>query len=250
MWEKIKAFFAWLKANFHNGPVEPVVVVPPPKPTPDNPNPKPSMRLLGIDVSHYEPRLNWSMAHDNGRVMWMYTKATEGISHVDALLDEHIGDAKAAGVIVGAYHFFRCSLDAKAQAEHFLKTVAHMPLDLPHCLDWESSSADGIAPSIQKMKAKIWLDAVEKASGKVPVIYGGESHLRSLALGPEFARYPLWLAHYGVAESSLKIPQPWRWYTMWQFTDAGSVPGLAANHHVDSNYFAGSIEDLKVLCKM
>jgi lysozyme len=206
-------------------------------------------RILGIDVSHYEPALDWKMASGPGQVKWMYTKATEGTGHVDSSLGKHVGGAKASGVLCGAYHFFHASMDAKVQADLYLKTVSGLSLELPHCLDWESSSADGVASAIQKMKAHTWLDIVERASGKTPVIYGGESFLRELSLDASFAKYPLWLAHYGVPESRLKIPAPWKKYTMWQFTDAGSVPGLAPGHHVDSNYFQGSLEELQALCK-
>jgi lysozyme len=203
-------------------------------------------KLLGVDVSHYEPALDWAKAKSGG-VLWMYTKASEGTGHLDVMLHKHCDSARAAGVLNGAYHFFHASMDAAAQAAFYLKCVDGMKLDLPHCLDWESSSADGVAPAIQKAKAKTWLDAVERATGKIPVIYGGEAFLRELNLGEEFVRYPLWLAHYGTTESHLRIPKPWSKYSMWQWTDAGIVPGLASGHHVDCNWFQGTIEDLKKL---
>ena len=208
---------------------------------------KPSgKKTLGIDVSHYEPALDWSKAKLGG-VEWMYTKATEGAAHVDSSLHMHVGSAKGAGVLTGAYHFFHANIDGAVQAHLYLKTVAGMNLELPHCLDWESSSSDGQSSAKQQLEAKKWLDIVEAATGKVPMIYGGLSHLKDLKLGPEFARYPLWLAHYGV--SSTLVPAPWKEYTAWQFTDAGSVPGLASGHHVDTNWFNGSIEELRNFAK-
>lgn len=196
-------------------------------------------RILGVDVSHHEPALDWQKAKAGG-VQWMFTKATEGLHHVDIMLHQHVGSAKGAGVLTGAYHFFHPSASGLDQANLYLKSVSDIHLELPHCLDWEV--ADSQTSLAQQKQAKAWLDTVEKKSGRVPVIYGGSAFLRNLKLGPEFARYPLWIANYGVNEPH--VPQPWKQFTMWQYTDAESVPGLAPGHHVDANVFLGSVEDL------
>lgn len=203
----------------------------------------PIARVRGIDVSHYEPPLDWSKAKAFG-VEYMFTKATEGAGHIDSLLNKHVMQARAAGVLTGAYHFFHANVNATAQANLYLDTVKNLPLDFPHVLDWESSSGDGVSADIQATRAKTWLDIVEKATGRTPIIYGGESHLRELRLKPDFARYPLWLAHYGVKEASLHVPAPWGYFTFWQYTDAETVPGLEPGHHVDANWFRGSVSDL------
>ncbi|CAK0739625.1 lysozyme [Azospirillaceae bacterium] len=113
---------------------------------------KPQGKVLGIDVSHYEPPLDWKKAFGGG-VRWMYTKASEGLSHKDILLHKHCDDAKAAGVYTGAYHFFHASQPGEPQAEHYLKTVEGMKFDLPHCLDWESRALTGWR-SVQGRKSK------------------------------------------------------------------------------------------------
>lgn len=232
-------------------PGSPTIPDPPktnPAPPPSIPPPSSTTQILGIDVSHYEPALDWVKAKAGG-VQWMYTKATEGTGHVDAMLHDHVDAARSAGVYTGAYHFFHADQDAKVQAEFFLKTVADTHLDLPPCLDWESSSANGQTSSAQMLSAMIWLNTVQNATGRRPVIYMGESFAISLKLGPAFAQYPLWLAHYGVTRERLKIPAPWSFPTMWQYTDAQTVPGLATGHHVDADWFFGSLDDLKAFAK-
>ncbi|CAK0739612.1 lysozyme [Azospirillaceae bacterium] len=86
------------------------------------------------------------------------------------------------------------------------------------------------------------LISLKKRLEKSPSFTGAQL-LKGLHLDESFTRYPLWLAHYGVLTTL--TPAPWKQWTMWQFTDSGSVPGLASGHHVDSNYFNGSIEQLK-----
>lgn len=227
---------------------------------PDAPAPKPiesvspvplnpKARTLGIDLSHYEPRLvSWTDAKMYG-VDWMYTKATEGTGSVDAMLKTHVSDAKAAGVLTTGYHFFRASQSAEAQASHYLQAVAGMNFELPHILDWELD--DGESKNVNKQKALVWLDLVEKASGRVPIIYMGESFAVEMGLGPEFAKYPIITAHYGTTESRLKVPPPFKKLFAWQYSESETqIPGLAMGHGVDANWFFGSVDDLKAFAKV
>lgn len=197
------------------------------------PQPPQVGRVRAIDVSHYEPRLDWKKAKLGG-VMKMYTKASEGVSHKDKLLQVHVNDAQGAGVLCGAYHFFHEEFDGLDQAHFYLNAIKGMRLELPHCLDWESSSGDG------RDEALLWLRSIEAATGVRPIIYSGYAHIKELVLSEEFSKYPLWMAHYGISEKQLKIPAPWRSLFGWQYTDHEGPPiiqGLAAGHTVDANWF-------------
>ena len=136
-------------------------------------------KLLGIDVSHYEPEIDWNEAKSFG-VDFMFTKATEGLFFIDKLLKKHIEGAKQAGILTGVYHFFHAGNSGDGQADHFLKVVHGLDIDLPLVLDWEQASADNQPASIQKSRAQIFLDEIESASNKKPIIYGGSSFLKEL----------------------------------------------------------------------
>jgi lysozyme len=207
-------------------------------------------RIQGVDVSHWESRLNWSLTKASG-VHWMFAKATEAIGFKDKYFKFHIEDAKKAQVKVGAYHFFEAKFSGIDQADHFLKYIAEckVTLDLPLCLDWEVGSDGGLPVATQKTRALEFLQRLESKTSRVPIIYGGYAFLRDLNLSDAFKRYPLWLAHYGIQENKLKVPKPWSDWTMWQYTDAGHVPGLPQKEEIDLNYFKGSLEDLEKLCK-
>ncbi len=224
--------------------VAPVIPLPVVNPKPVLAPPLNSSRVLGIDTSHYEPAVDWIKAKAAG-VQWMYTKATEGTGHVDSMLHQHVLEARAAGVLTGVYHFFRASADPVEQANLFLRTVKGLKVDLPYILDWEIS--DGMSGAVNRSKAKVWLEIVEKADGRTPWVYGGESFLAGMTPDAAFARYFLILAHYGIVQAQLKVPAPWPKAIAWQFTDALSLPGLAPGHHVDANYFLGSLQELKAL---
>ena len=50
------------------------------------------------------------------------------------------------------------------------------------------------------------------------------AHVIDTAAEPAIARYPLWIANYGVQEPN--IPAPWTSYSAWQHTSSGRVPGI------------------------
>lgn len=201
--------------------------------------------IQGIDVSHFEPPIDWVKAKSVG-IEWCYAKASQGISFVDETCGAHTGAARAAGVLTAAYHFFMANLDGAVQAGLFLSAVKGMTFDLPFILDWEQGSVQGQSPQAQINEAMKILDQMETASGKIPWIYMGASLAENLKLPPIFARYPLIIARYD--RDMGPVPPPWSSITAWQYTDSASLLGVSEGHTVDSNWFLGSQADLQAFC--
>jgi GH25 family lysozyme M1 (1,4-beta-N-acetylmuramidase)/LysM repeat protein len=204
----------------------------------------------GIDVSYWDAGIDWPKVRATGQ-RFVFAKATEGDFYSDPTFDDNWFGAKSAGLLRGAYHFFRCNVDAKKQADYFInyvKTVNDNG-ELPPVLDLESNDAqkkEKIIPAV-----KIWLDRVEGAFGKKPIIYSGQYFLQdylSEAGGgpPAWAKdYPLWLAQYPnqyVEGSKPYLPRGWYNWTIWQYSEKGAVNGINAS--VDMNLFNGSLDDL------
>jgi lysozyme len=199
----------------------------------------------GIDVSHYQPAIDWATVVRAG-FQYCFIKATEGSASVDRSFARHWEDARKAGLIRGAYHFFRPAVPVAAQASLFLRTVKLLqPGDLPPVLDLEVPQEwTGILPRERTALAVGWLEAVEHQLGATPIVYLSPS-FASCILGntTELARYPVWLAHYTMAETPL-VPKPWSSWTFWQHSN-GRTPGVSVP--VDLNRFNGSRNDLKAL---
>lgn len=195
--------------------------------------------VAGIDVSPWNGRINWPRVKMAGKD-FVFIKATEGSGYVSTTFDYDWAQSKAAGVLRGAYHFFRPQDDAVQQAELFLETMGELGLDdLPAVLDWEVSDSVSVATQIQK--ALTWLQIVEQATGKIPIIYVSPSFWNSLGNPQSFIRYSLWIANYQV--SCPWVPAPWSRWTFWQTGDSGSVDGIASN--TDTNLFNGTLADLR-----
>ena len=199
----------------------------------------------GIDVSHYQPAIDWATVVRAG-FQYCFIKATEGMASVDKSFARHWQDARKAGLIRGAYHFFRPTLPVASQAALFLRTVKPLqPGDLPPVLDLEAPQDwTGIAPKERPALAVRWLEAVEHQLGVTPIVYLSPTFAGDILENTaELVRYPVWLAHYTMAESPA-VPKPWRAWTFWQHSN-GRTPGISVP--VDLNRFNGSRDDLKAL---
>ena len=193
--------------------------------------------LPGIDVSHWQGAIDWDGVAGDG-VEFAFIKATEGGDYTDPRFAANWAGARQAGVVRGAYHFFRPQTDAMAQAAHFLRTVPLAPGDLPPVLDVEVT--DGRSLDVVAAGVRTWLQEVERATGRRPIIYTRASFWTA-QMGGGYGGYPLWVAHYGVA--SPNIPSGWSGWTFWQHSDAGRVDGIAGD--VDLNWFNGDRDALE-----
>ncbi|MFZ5904244.1 MAG: GH25 family lysozyme [Chloroflexota bacterium] len=204
----------------------------------------------GIDVSYWDAGIDWPKVRATGQ-RFVFVKATEGTTFVDSTFDDNWTGAKNAGLLRGAYCFFRPNVDAAKQADLFIKTVKAMKDsgELPHVLDLESHDNQSKSKIISQ--AKIWLDAVEAAFGRKPIIYSGQyflqDHFSETGGGPPtWAKdYPLWLAQYPYQYTPGQqpfLPRGWFKWAFWQYTDKGVVNGI--NAAVDMNVFNGTLEEL------
>jgi len=219
--------------------------IPAPKPTgpvqtdPTNPTGCPLQNFgEGVDVSNYQPDTSWSTAVSNG-VQFAFIKATEGVTIINGDFSTDWSATAAQGIIHGAYHYFHPSDDAAQAAQIFLSTVGSLaPADLPPMFDWETS--DSLPAATVIANAQTWLDAVENATGRTPVIYTNPNYWSSIGHPPAFARYPLFIADY--IHSCPEVPAPWTSWTFWQYGQ-GPVTGITTT--VDLDFFNGSFATLE-----
>ncbi len=205
--------------------------------------------LPGIDVSHHNGRIDWDAVAGEG-VVFAYAKATEGTVMRDPRFSSNWKGMRDAGLLRGAYHFFRPAQSVERQAERFLARIGEpAPGDLPPMLDLEETSRAsdewlGIERSRRTLLALAWLDLVERALGRKPVVYTRAGFIRNTLGDPgALTGYPIWLAQY--ASAAPTVPAGWNTWSIWQHTDRGRVAGIAGN--VDLDRFNGFRADLLAL---
>ena len=213
----------------------------------------------GLDVYNGTGTIDWAKVHASGRG-FAFIKATQGDYNTQSSFPTNWAGAQANGMRRSPYHFFDATIDGVVQAQAFLTAVeATGGLgvgDLPAMLDIECPTAATAGASqancehsgdsgwataaVLKQRIFDWLETVENATGRKPIIYSYPSWFAAVAMtDARLAGYPLFIASYN---SCATIPQPWTTAVFWQYSATGTVPGLAAGADVDR--FFGSDADL------
>ncbi len=194
----------------------------------------------GIDVSKWQGTIDWARVKNAG-IAFAFIRVSDGANSHDSKFASNWANARAAGVIRGAYQFFRPAQSVTAQADLLLDAIggSYTPGDLPPVIDVESNG--GLSPTTVASRVRQWVDRVQAALGVTPIVYTGKYFWRDEVGSPaSFESSPLWIAQY----TSLcpDLPGPWSKWTFWQYTSSGSVSGIAG--HVDTNRFNGTLADL------
>lgn len=174
----------------------------------------------GIDVSHYQGRIDWPKVRNDG-IVFAIMKATQGLRAVDPRFKFNWEASKKAGLSRGAYHFLEPDQDGTAQAQHFLRTVEFTKGDLIPAVDVERKG-EALTRTL-----KDFLAEVKKSLGVDAVIYVSPSfwneHLADAFEEP--LPNPLWIAEYDVsAPKTTRGIGPW---LVWQYSKTGRVDGIA-----------------------
>jgi lysozyme len=200
----------------------------------------PDTELHGIDVSHYQRRINWDTLSGNPDVDFAFAKATEGADYVDSLFARNWEEMRRNGIKRGAYHFFRAYGCGYEQAIHFLQNVDLQPGDIAPVLDIELTN--GIPRELFVEEIRIWLQTVERCLHVKPIIYTNQNFYENYLAG-SFENNPLWIARYSSESPMLTTGKRW---DFWQYSHKGYLTGIKGN--VDMNFFNGSRRSLEQLC--
>ena len=194
----------------------------------------PSQWLRLIDVSNWQPNIDWHQVAGSG-IVGAYIEYGDG-GFTSPTWQAQSAGAASAGLSWGLYYFARpTSTDPIASADRFM--AAANGGNLPPVLDLEDSTASGSQASAW---AQAFLARCAQDGGRVPTIYTGLGY--SWANDPALTAWPLWLAAYPWGYNPVPnvalLPVPsagvWGSWSGWQFTSVGQVPGIPGQVDVDA----------------
>ena len=192
------------------------------------------MKPAFIDLSHHNSISSDLIDAQESGIMGVIHKCTEGTTYKDEKVEARYYLTNEAGLLWGVYHFVRPG-SMRDQVDFFLRSSEDVwDGNTLFALDWEDTRVS-LDDAIEFMA--ILAEEIERS----PVLYSG--HVLKEALGGKpdltLSRYRLWLAQYA---SEPELPPGWDKYWGWQYTDKGTVPGIA--YPVDLNAFDGTEEEL------
>jgi autotransporter-associated beta strand protein len=232
-----------------------------------------AQRPLGIDVSSYQGgSINWINVRNSG-VTFAWAKAAEGTStdgfigpDPDFTINE--ANAKAAGVLIGAYYYCHPEVDtgtagADAEAAYFWSIARNYLTNggayLMPMLDFEQD-VNSASPAYTAATLSEWVnewcqDVVNfgKSNGVsvTPVVYtyisyaAGDSG-NGPGVNDTVTQWPLWMANTQYSDPQTGAPggtSPWSTWILWQYCTTNVVSGVTTGA-VDQDVFDGTAAQL------
>jgi GH25 family lysozyme M1 (1,4-beta-N-acetylmuramidase) len=194
---------------------------------------------FGIDVSKWQGTINWASVKSAG-VKFAIIRVSDGTGYSDSQFTANWSNAKAQGILRGAYQFFRSNQDPIAQADLLISRLnTYGRGELPPVIDVETT--DGQSPATVASRVGQWLNRVKSQLGVTPIVYTGSYFWESNVQSSAYSSYPLWIAHW--TSGCPTIPSAWSGWKFHQYSDSGSVSGISGA--VDLNRFNGSLSQLQ-----
>ncbi len=193
--------------------------------------------IAGIDVSAYQPNMDWTAVKSHG-TKFAYIKATEGTSYKSSTFTRQYNGAAGVGIVHGAYHFATPNTASGArQADYFVahggggKADGHTlpgvldieknPYGDDQCYDMSHAKMDSwISDFLHEYHARTgrhaiintfrdwWITCTGNAGAKPGSVFG--------------VTYPLWVNDHKATAAKVPVPSAWTSYTIWQWTDRGT----------------------------
>lgn len=206
---------------------------------------------FGIDVSKYQGTIDWKKVAESGvdfvmvRVGYRTQKTGEIIADTNAKYN--MQEAQKYGIKVGAYFFSTAITEAEAmeEANWVADYISKYKITYPvayNCEGYEdTNNRQNTLSKTQRTNMALTFLKTIRGRGYTPMFYGAKNEIEGEAKW-ETSRisstYKIWVAQY----PSVPYPQTTAssysgTHAMWQYTNAGSVPGISKPVDVNIAYF-------------
>lgn len=181
--------------------------------------------IWGVDVSDHQGRIDWRAAAQSN-VSFAFIKATEGSTYVDPDFAPDLAQARSAGLLVGAYHFFTLCSPGASQAANFLKIAPPGSTALPPAVDLELSGNCSARPSLSEVRSQLsdFVKLVAEATSQPVIFYVGASFEQ---------RYPLQDIESDLLWKRSILVRPSGPWAIWQVDGFAHIEGITGPVDLD-----------------
>ncbi len=212
----------------------------------------------GIDVSKWQGKIDWARVKNAGidfAIIRIGYRGENGVIYRDDNADYNIQQAQKAGVLVGVYFFSTAinTTEAREEAAWTAQAIKGYKISYPVVYDCEGYASESSRmhniDAVARTDNAIEFLSYIKNSGYDAMIYGAKADFENANYW-DIARiekdYRVWVAHYSQAVYPTKqTPSYSGRYDMWQYTNRGTVDGVAGNCDMAVAYFTTAEADAK-----
>lgn len=194
---------------------------------------------VGMDVSSQNGAIDWDEVSDAGISFAMlrvgYRGASSGALIEDSRFEENISGAIEAGIPVGVYFFTQAENETEAveEASMVLKLIRQYDVDYPVFLAGGSAGKKARAEKLSGEERTEVYGAFLKtiaAAGYETGVFAQNLWLEEELDAGSLSDYHTWLSEYR------DVPSYGAYYSMWQYTSQGSIPGVDTDVSLDLCY--------------
>lgn len=192
----------------------------------------------GIDVSEHNGVIDWAQVKASG-IDFVIIRCGYGMDYSkqdDLYWQRNVSECERLGIPYGVYIYSYATdtVRAKSEAEHVLRLVQGHNLSYPIFFDMEDKSTENLSNGQLAEIADTFCSAITDAGYPVGV-YANLNWWYTKLTDSRFSQWYRWVAQWN---STCTYTGD---YTLWQYSDVGSVPGISGN--VDMNYLIGYPKD-------
>ena len=187
---------------------------------------------LGVDISYHQKKIDWEALKKSPCEFIMlrcgYRGYTEGGLVEDEKFREYADAAVEAGYPIGVYFFTQALTEeeALAEADFVMDLIKDYPISYPVVLDTEYVASESARTNLTELtkeeRTQLVITFCEriKENGYYPMVYASENWLRRNLDASMLQPYEIWAPQY-LDKNDFMYD-----FTIWQYTDAGNIPGI------------------------
>ena len=190
----------------------------------------------GIDVSKHQGNINFYKVKNAG-VDFVILRAGYGkfAKQKDEMFETNYRQCKANGIPCGVYWFsYAKNVEAaKQEAAACLEVIKGKQFEYPIYFDLEDSNIvklSALGKNTCSEIARAFMTEIEKA-GYWAGLYMSKSPLESFITEDIRKRFAVWVAHYGVKQTTYNGQ-----FGMWQKSSTGKIDGISGNVDLNECY--------------
>ena len=198
--------------------------------------------VLGVDVSHYQGKIDWKQVADSGKKFAIMKCQYEAQSHrIDETFEYNYEESGKYGLSRGVYIYIaRASMaDPEKDARALLEHLKGRPLEYGIWLDLEDKSLREKGKAFIRNLAYFYADIFMKA-GYYVGIYCNRDWYINLIHNDLKDDFEFWIARYPLKDTGeynpFSILKPDKYGVAWQYSSKGVVPGIPSKVDLDVDF--------------
>lgn len=201
------------------------------------------MEVQGIDVSHYQKKIDWQKVAAAGKKFAILKCQYEAQSHrIDETFEYNYAEAGKYGLARGVYIFI-ASASMAAPEEDAKALLGHLKgrkLEYGIWLDLEANVVRAKGKAYIRGLVNIYAN-IFKAAGYYVGIYCNRDWYMNVIHDDLKANYDFWIARYpkndtGAYNSNSSLKPSIKMAVAWQYSSKGRVNGITGNVDLDVDY--------------